>query len=442
MFFKLKHGKPSQEKGIERGLLPTDSLMIGFNEIPKMPRMPILPNVRNIDLPELRNVQSLNSRVKSVEPRRKTEIELFENGKEARAQRIREASLKLKIKIAKQSPDSRTGTTQKPVRMRVANQRPTFNVIGNQHRSLDIREPRGATATFIDKTPENDIYTPKLIFKGKDTKNVLLIIRTEEYKEKVFDSLTDDIKNVLFNSVQKYIFSKKVENDRIQALARIMVNGMYVNKFIRKKENLYTPQKVMLPKDGVNIYLIKVRKKNTLFIEPMYTLALENPDFDIKDKKTQELQYLLRPGAQDFIAKVAQEWEVMIFTSRKQEDISPLVDMLDPLKIHIKFVMDRNNCDISSFKRCIKDLSTIKNLNRDTAIIIDYKPQNIAYSIDNGIIVMHWNGDNSDKELMPGLIQHLSFIGRQSEPAKCLRDRANYSQLILQIYKPGNKSLS
>lgn len=174
----------------------------------------------------------------------------------------------------------------------------------------------------------------------------------------------------------------------------------------------------------------------------MYTLALENPDYDPQSNTNTHFPYLLRPGAKDFIAKVAQEWEVMIFSSRKQELIAPLVDMLDPLKVHVKFVLCRNHCDISSYKRCVKDLSTIQNLNKDGAIIIDYKPQNVAYSIDSAIILMHWNGADEDKELMPGLVQHLSLLARQSEPGRGQKERANYGQFLAQIYKPGSRLLN
>lgn len=173
----------------------------------------------------------------------------------------------------------------------------------------------------------------------------------------------------------------------------------------------------------------------------MYTLALENPDYDSSKKENQEFPYLLRPGAKEFLAKVAQEWDIMIFSSRKQDQVSQLVDMLDPLKIHIKFVLCRTHCDVTSFKRCVKDLSTIQNLNKETTIFIDYKPQNLAFSMDSAILVMHWNGSEDDKELIPGLSSHLSFLARQGEPAKANRDKMNYSQYLAQIYKPTSKHL-
>ena len=179
-----------------------------------------------------------------------------------------------------------------------------------------------------------------------------------------------------------------------------------------------------------------------LFIEPMYTLALENPDFDFTSKSNNDFPYLLRPGAKDFIARVAQDWEVMIFSSRKQEQISSLVDMLDPLKVHIKFVLSRTHCDITGHKRCAKDLSTIQNVNKNGSIIIDYKPQNVAYSIDSAIILMHWNGSEDDNELIPGLAQHLGFLSCQTEPAKAQLDKSNYAQFLSQIYKPGSSALN
>jgi hypothetical protein len=254
MFVKLKKNVGSSDKRQESGLLPTDSIMVKpakYEQLPQLSQLPQVVNVRNINLSELRPVENKKFRLISVEHNRKGEIELFENRRDARDQRVREASIKLKIKIADQTPDSRTGTTQTPIRARSRNQ-PLFQIDRRQNRSFDtamLKNAIRATETSVGHAEE---YLPKHKFKPVETKNILLVTRKEDFNENVFDSLTTEVKNTMFNSVHKYIFGKGYDNERIQLFAKLVVNGLYVNKFINKKENMYTPQKVMLPKYEVN----------------------------------------------------------------------------------------------------------------------------------------------------------------------------------------------
>lgn len=59
--------------------------------------------------------------------------------------------------------------------------------------------------------------------------------------------------------------------------------------------------------------------------------------------------------------------------------------------------------------------------------------------MDSALILMHWNGSEDDKELIPGLSTHLSFLARQTDPAKVNREKMNYGQYLAQIYKPSAK---
>lgn len=148
----------------------------------------------------------------------------------------------------------------------------------------------------------------------------------------------------------------------------------------------------------------------------------------------------MRPGAKEFIARVAQDWELVIFSSRKKETVSRLVDVLDPLKAHIKFVLCRNNCNVTQHKRCVKDLTTVQNSDKDSSLILDYKPQNVAFSLDNAVIIMHWNAAEDDNELMDGLAPYFEVLAKQEAPARYHRDQARYQYFLANIYKPTFKA--
>lgn len=110
--------------------------------------------------------------------------------------------------------------------------------------------------------------------------------------------------------------------------------------------------------------------------------------------------------------------------------------MLDPLKAHIKFVLHRNNCSITHHKRCVKDLNTIQNHSKTGSLILDYKPQNVAFSLDQSIIIMHWNGAEDDKELLGGMAPYLEQLAKCSDPVTVHREKTNYPEFLAKIYKP------
>lgn len=185
---------------------------------------------------------------------------------------------------------------------------------------------------------------------------------------------------------------------------------------------------------------MKSRRDRILFIEPLYTLALENPNYDPDNNDPSNPQFLLRPGAKEFITKVAQVWEIIIFSSRKKELVWRLVDVLDPLKAYVKFVLHRNNCAITQHKRCVKDLAVVQNAG-PCALVLDYKPQNVAFSLDHALLALHWNGAEDDSELLTGLAPYLDLLAKQPDPLRFHQDKAGYPAFLAKIYKPGQTGL-
>ena len=172
-----------------------------------------------------------------------------------------------------------------------------------------------------------------------------------------------------------------------------------------------------------------------IFIEPMYTLAIPNPKYD-ESIRSQESEYFLRPHSNQFIAKLAEKWEVFIFSSRKSDHLSSLVQSLDPLKCNIKYVLDRRHCCITPQKKCIKDLGLLQNISIEDCLMIDYKPQNVAFSLDNSIFILHWNGSEDDNELVPGLLNHIEYLSEQPCLMDAVHKSTQYQDLLKQIYKP------
>jgi hypothetical protein len=214
-----------------------------------------------------------------VDPKKYGAIELYECGREAREKRVRDASNKLKIKIAESNAEARTGTTGTsslltPAKARSRNL-PDFNK--RQNRSFDVGMLRPALLESRAELPaKEEVYKPKIIIHSPEVKNVLLKPRNEEYNENIYDSLLESTKTELTSVVKKYINSKESDQERAQTFAKILVNGLYSSKFISRKECMYTPKKVLLPKTDVSSRNLGKKRSNSVHRATLYSCPRES----------------------------------------------------------------------------------------------------------------------------------------------------------------------
>lgn len=175
--------------------------------------------------------------------------------------------------------------------------------------------------------------------------------------------------------------------------------------------------------------------KKTLVLDLDETLVhssfkpIPNPDYIIPvdiDGRLVDVYVLKRPWLDNFMTKVAEEYEVVLFTASLAKYADPLLDQMDKYKV-IRWRLFRESC--CPFEgNYVKDLSC---LGRDLAqtIIVDNSPHSYVFQPQNALPIGTFIDDMGDRELLD-MLPYLSRISNTEDVRPHLIDLARQQQYI------------
>lgn len=129
-----------------------------------------------------------------------------------------------------------------------------------------------------------------------------------------------------------------------------------------------------------------------------------------------------RPGLQEFLRRVSEFAEVILFTAGLEGYASPLVDRIDPEK-RIGARLYRPATVVSGHREHVKDLSVLGRDLRRT-VIIDNNPFSFVRQPLNGIPCVPFTGEHSDDQQLLGvLLPLLQYLSLQDDIRPALFER-------------------
>ena len=248
----------------------------------------------------------------------------------------------------------------------------------------------------------------------------------------------------------EYLNNLRIGNNRISILLKNIlrlynndniINGnellFYLNRSTRlylSTLNEYFKKKIYLDENNINLdnnnnlQLNNNQIKNNIIpffknkinlkkeTKKIFTLVLDL-DETIISYNNETKTFIPRPGLNKFLTEISKIYEIILFTSAKQEYADSIINQIDKNKIYFeKRLYRQHNLIINN--SFIKDLS---KLERDLSkvLIIDNKPQSYGLQKDNGIFIKSFHGDDKFDNALIYLIPILKKIA--SNPTNDVR---------------------
>jgi len=227
-------------------------------------------------------------------------------------------------------------------------------------------------------------------------------------------TITHNIKIKNYSSPKYKNKKNNLKHYNITINAPSINNKKLLSKTISKKPIITEPQcglETFLPPKNTNKHKTLVIDLDETLIHSYFDMVPpRKPEISFEiflDNKNVQVYTLIRPGAVEFLEKMSEIFEIVIFTASLSMYALPIINYIDKGN-KCEFKLFREHCSIFN-NGFIKDL---KRLSRDlnNLILLDNNPNSYFLNKENGFPIKSWIDDLSDNELLK-IMPYLEFLG-------------------------------
>jgi len=187
-----------------------------------------------------------------------------------------------------------------------------------------------------------------------------------------------------------------------------------------KKLELY---KTITPPPNLKRKTLILDLDETLVHSTIKTVVHHHITVDVMiDGLTCTFYVIKRPHVDLFLKKVAEWFDIIIFTASMQQYADPLIDQLDNNKL-VKGRLFRESC-LPKEGNFVKDLSLIGQ-DLTSTIIVDNSPIAYSHNKENALPIENWMGDNPQDDALLNLLPFLNALRFTSDVRSILSLRGN-----------------
>ena len=266
-----------------------------------------------------------------------------------------------------------------------------FESYNNNYTSEDNSQTSNLKNININKNSKiNKSFTPNKINNNKNSNKI-----NGNYKDNLLNYIlnkSEIIKKIIDNNLSNQNNQKNIKSN--------LSNNINFNYYLPPKTNEYLNKKTLL-----------LDLDETL-VHSSFKPLQEKPDINFTiyfQNKPHIINVLIRPYVQEFLKKMSELYEIVIFTASVPQYANPLLDILDKNK-YIYHRLYRQHC-ISLYGLFIKDLRRIGRDLKNT-IILDNNPISYLLNQENGIPIKTWHSDKTDQELIK-LIPLFEYLSKK-----------------------------